>query len=71
MSKVLQRVKIEVNERGTKGAAATGRLSTESHTQKGNSWLSVESLEDILALNNKLILLLMECPIFLFLLFWS
>jgi len=30
VSKVLQRVKIEVNEQGTKGAAATGTICTKS-----------------------------------------
>lgn len=32
VSKVLQKVKIEVDELGTKGAAATGRPSVASHT---------------------------------------
>lgn len=31
VSKVLQRVKIEVNERGTKGAAATGWIKHQTH----------------------------------------
>lgn len=36
MSKIMQRVKIEVNERGTKGAAASGELHTASQIQKKN-----------------------------------
>lgn len=34
MSKIMQRVKIEVNERGTKGAAASGELHTASQIEK-------------------------------------